>query len=180
MPNPQDTDFGSPRPVVLSTMRHAGPGSQGGLRQLPRLRLLPMRIAPLRVSSPTRRWTELMYRARRPVETLLTASLRGVARRQPEAFERLGPVRHATIRISPADLPVAFEMRPDGVAGSIRVVRPDSDDGAASARISGPLLTLLALFDGRGDADGAFFQRRIDIDGDTAAILAFVARCVAD
>ena len=113
-----------------------------------------------------------MYRARRPVETLLTASLRGVARRQPEAFERLGPVRHATIRISPADLPIAFEMRPDGVAGSIRVVRPDSDDGAASARISGPLLTLLALFDGRGDADGAFFQRRIDIDGDTAAILA--------
>jgi predicted lipid carrier protein YhbT len=42
----------------------------------------------------------------------------------------------------------------------------------ASARISGPLLTLLALFDGRGDADGAFFQRRIDVDGDTAAILA--------
>ena len=113
-----------------------------------------------------------MYRARRPVETLLTASLRGVARRQPEAFERLGPVRHATIRISPADLPIAFEMRPDGVAGSIRVVRPGSDDGAASARISGPLLTLLALFDGRGDADGAFFQRRIGIDGDTAAILA--------
>ncbi len=113
-----------------------------------------------------------MYRARRPVETLLTGSLRSVARRQPEAFERLGPVRHATIRISPADLPVAFEMRPDGVAGSIRVVRPDSDAGAASARISGPLLTLLALFDGRGDADGAFFQRRIDIDGDTAAILA--------
>lgn len=113
-----------------------------------------------------------MYWARRPAEILLTASLRSVARRQPEAFDRLGPVRHATIRISPADLPVAFEMRPDGLAGSIRVVRPDSDASAVSARISGPLLTLLALFDGRGDADGAFFQRCIDIDGDTAAILA--------
>ncbi len=113
-----------------------------------------------------------MYWARRPAEILLTASLRSVARRQPEAFDRLGPVRHATIRISPADLPVAFEMRPDGVAGSIRVVRPDSDAGAMSAHIRGPLLTLLALFDGRGDADGAFFQRCIDIDGDTAAILA--------
>lgn len=113
-----------------------------------------------------------MYWARRPAEILLTASLRSVARRQPEAFDRLGPVRHATIRISPVDLPVAFEMRPDGMAGSIRVVRPDSDAGAASARINGPLLTLLALFDGRGDADGAFFQRRIDVDGDTAAILA--------
>ena len=106
------------------------------------------------------------------MEVLLTASLRSVARRQPDAFDRLGPVRQATIRIIPDHLPVAFEMRPDGMAGSIRVVRPDSDAGGASARISGPLLTLLALFDGRGDADGAFFQRRIDVDGDTAAILA--------
>lgn len=113
-----------------------------------------------------------MYRARRPVETLLTASLRGVARRQPEAFDRLGSVRHAAIRISPAELPVAFEMRPDGVAGSIRVVRPGSDASAVAARISGPMLTLLALFDGRGDADGAFFQRHIDIEGDTAVVLA--------
>ena len=35
-----------------------------------------------------------------------------------------------------------------------------------------PLLTLLSLFDGRRDADGAFFQRRIDVNGDTVAILA--------
>lgn len=131
-----------------------------------------MRIAPLRGPAASRPWTELLYRTRRPVEVLLTASLRSVARRQPDAFDRLGPVRQATIRIVPDHLPVAFEMRPDGVAGSIRVVRPDSNAGGASARISGPLLTLLALFDGRGDADGAFFQRRIDVDGDTAAILA--------
>jgi len=131
-----------------------------------------MRIAPLRQPPSSRRWTELLYRTRRPVEILLTASLRSVARRQPDAFDRLGAVRKAAIRIMPDDLPVAFDMRPDGAAGSIRVVRPDSDAAGASARISGPLLTLLALFDGRGDADGAFFQRRIDVDGDTAAILA--------
>jgi predicted lipid carrier protein YhbT len=106
------------------------------------------------------------------MEVLLTASLRSVARRQPDAFDRLGPVRQATIRIIPDHLPVAFEMRPDGEAGSISVVRPDSDADGASAWISGPLLTLLSVFDGRGDADGAFFQRRIDIEGDTAAILA--------
>ena len=131
-----------------------------------------MRIAPLPRPPHTRSWTDILYRARRPVEILLTASLRSIARRQPEAFDRLGQVRHATIRISPADLPVAFEMRPDGETGSIRVVRPNDHVGDASARISGPLLTLLALFDGRGDADGAFFQRFIDVDGDTAAILA--------
>ena len=131
-----------------------------------------MRVAPLRRPPTTRSWTDVFYGARRPVELLLTASLRSIARRQPDAFDRLGPVRHATIRISPVDLPVAIEMRPDGETGSIRVVRPTDDVGDASARISGPLLTLLALFDGRGDADGAFFQRCIDVDGDTAAILA--------
>ncbi|WP_339930238.1 SCP2 sterol-binding domain-containing protein [uncultured Brevundimonas sp.] len=131
-----------------------------------------MRIAPLRRPHAARPWTDVFYRARRPVEILLTASLRSIARRQPDAFDRLGHVRHATIRISPVDLPVAFEMRPDGESGSIRVVRPGDDAGDASARISGPLLTLLALFDGRGDADGAFFQRCINVDGDTAAILA--------
>ena len=131
-----------------------------------------MRIAPLRRPQAPRSWTDVLYRARRPVEILLTASLRSIARRQPEAFDRLGQVRHATIRISPVDLPVAFEMRPDGESGSIRVVRPNVDAGDTSARISGPLLTLLAVFDGRGDADGAFFQRCIDVEGDTAAVLA--------
>ncbi|HEY1223925.1 MAG TPA: SCP2 sterol-binding domain-containing protein [Brevundimonas sp.] len=131
-----------------------------------------MRIAPLRGAPPAFSWADLFYRARRPAEMLLTASLRSVARRKPDAFDRLGAVRRAVIRIRPADLPVDFEMRPDGEAGSVRVVRPDSKSDAASATVSGPLLTLLALFDGRGDADGAFFQRRVDIDGDTAAILA--------
>ena len=131
-----------------------------------------MRVAALRRPAASQSWTDVFYRARRPVEILLTASLRSIARRQPEAFDRLGQVRHATIRISPVDLPVAFEMRPDGESGSIRVVRPNDDAGDTSARISGPLLTLLAVFDGRGDADGAFFQRCIDVEGDTAAVLA--------
>ncbi len=131
-----------------------------------------MRIAPLRRSSSSHVWTELLYRSRRPVEVLLTASLRGVARRQPDAFDRLGAVRRATIRIMPDGLPFAFEMRPDGTAGSIRVVRSNADPGETSACIRGPLLTLLSLFDGRRDADGAFFQRRIDVNGDTVAILA--------
>lgn len=131
-----------------------------------------MRIAAPRRPRSSRPWSELLYRTRLPVEVLLTASLRSVARRKPEAFDRLGPARRAVIRIAPSDLPVAFEMRPDGETGSIRVVRPDSDVEQTGARISGPLCTLLALFDGRGDADGAFFQRRIEVDGDTAAILA--------
>lgn len=136
------------------------------------LRLFPMRIEPLHGGATAWSWTDLFYRTRAPVEMLLTASLRSIARRKPDAFDRLGPVRRAIIRIQPADLPIDFEMQPDGETGSIRIVRPGSKRGAASATISGPLLTLLALFDGRGDADGAFFQRQIDVDGDTAAVLA--------
>ena len=144
-----------------------------------------MRIAPLRdrtwrdeaarghpARSRIRPLQALLYHGRAPVEAMLTASLRRIARGRPEAFERLGPVRETAILVAPTDLPVAFELRPDGVSGRVRVVRPDQPDPPTVARVSGPLLTLLALFDGRGDADGAFFQRRIRVEGDTAAVLA--------
>jgi predicted lipid carrier protein YhbT len=130
-----------------------------------------MRIAPLRRKSGAN-WEELLLATRGPAERLLTASLRSVARRQPDAFSRLGAVRQTIIRIAPSDMPVAFEMRPSGTRGWIRIVRQSTGLRDASACISGPLQTLLAVFDGRGDADGAFFQRQIDIAGDTAAVLA--------
>lgn len=135
-----------------------------------------MRIAALRTGRKARR-TEptrlrrLLYRTRAPAEAVLTAALRRVARTRPAAFERLGDMRRATIRVAPTDFPAAFDLYPDGEAGRVEVARPGAPV-AVAARITGPLLTLLALFDGRGDADGAFFQRRIQVEGDTSAVLA--------
>lgn len=115
--------------------------------------------------------TGLLMTLRDPVERLLTLALRRVARRRPEVFERLGEAGDAIFIVAPTDFPVAFRLRPGGGAGSVEVVRPD-DAAPHAARISGPLLTLLALFDGRCDADSAFFSRRIRVDGDTRAVVA--------
>lgn len=108
---------------------------------------------------------------RAPVEHLLTLALRRLARRRPEIFERLGEAGDVIFIVAPTDFPVAFRLRPGGGGGTVRVVRAGEATPHA-ARISGPLLTLLALFDGRCDADSAFFSRRIRVDGDTRAVVA--------
>lgn len=114
---------------------------------------------------------DLLMALRRPPELALTATLRRLARRRPDLFERLGAARSACIVIAPSELPVCFRLSPSGADGRVRVTRSD-DREIAAARISGPLLTLLALFDGGDDADSAFFSRRIQIDGDTEAVVA--------
>ena len=108
---------------------------------------------------------------RDPVERLLTLALRRVADRRPDVFERLGEAGDVTFIVAPTDFPVAFRLRPGRGSGNVEVVRAD-DETPHAARISGPLLTLLALFDGRCDADSAFFSRRVRIDGDTRAVVA--------
>lgn len=115
--------------------------------------------------------TGVLMALRDPVERVLTLALRRVARRRPDVFERLGEAGDVIFIVAPTDFPVAFRLRPGGGSGDVRVVR-DDDAAPHAARISGPLLTLLALFDGRCDADSAFFSRRIRVDGDTRAVVA--------
>ncbi|HWQ87300.1 ubiquinone anaerobic biosynthesis accessory factor UbiT [Brevundimonas sp.] len=115
--------------------------------------------------------TFVLMALRDPVERLLTLALRRVARRRPDVFERLGEAGDVTFIVAPTDFPVAFRLRPGRGSGNVQVVRV-ADAPPHAARISGPLLTLLALFDGRCDADSAFFSRRIRVDGDTRAVVA--------
>lgn len=108
----------------------------------------------------------------RPVpERILTGAVRGIARRRPDLFERLGDARGADFVIAPTDFPVAFRLRPDGAAGEVRVVRHDDTEPCA-ARISGPLALLLSLLDGAADADAAFFTRQVRVEGDTRVMVA--------
>lgn len=123
------------------------------------------------VSARSEAATGVLMALRDPVERLLTFALRRVARRRPDVFDRLGEAGDVTFIVAPTDFPVAFRLRPGGGSGDVQVVRGD-DRATHAARISGPLLTLLALFDGRCDADSAFFSRRIRIDGDTRAVVA--------
>lgn len=114
---------------------------------------------------------DAMLLLRPPVELALTAALRRVARRRPEVFERLGEAGDVSFVIEPTDFPVGFRLTPSGRRGRVVVVRK-GDPAPAAARISGPLATLLALFDGSGDADSAFFSRQIRVEGDTGAVVA--------
>lgn len=118
------------------------------------------------------RWETLLARPwLLPPSALLTFSLRRLARAQPGAFARLGEYAQRLYLIAPTDLPLAFCLRPAGVEGRIWVIAA-SDAPEAAVRVRGPLLDLLALFDGTLDADAAFFSRRIQVEGDTSAVVA--------
>lgn len=132
----------------------------------------PRRSAPPDLAAlRTRALAEALFRLRAPAEIVLTAALRRIARRNGAVFERLGPYRNSGFVIAPSDLPVAFRLTPSGADGRIAVVRP-ADPGPFAARICGPLLDLLDLFDGSLDADAAFFSRTLLVEGDTAAVVA--------
>jgi len=117
----------------------------------------PRRLAPL---SP---W--------RPAALLLTLAMRRAARRRPEAFARLGEAARSTIIISADELPVVFVLRADGPRGRVTALRR-GEAFKARAAIRGPLADLLEVFDGTLDADAAFFNRRVVVDGDMAVAMA--------
>lgn len=130
-----------------------------------------MRRRQYRISQPASAWLALpMMAFRGPVEQVLSLALRRVSQRQPEVFERLAAFRDATFLIAPAGWPVAFALSPRP-GGAARVVRRDAR-GSYVARIEGRLEDLLGLFDGSLDADSAFFNRAIQVEGDTSAVVA--------
>lgn len=118
------------------------------------------------------RWETLLARPLLlPPSALLTFSLRRLARACPEAFARLGEHAEQLYLIAPTELPLAFCLRPAGASGDIWLV-PARDAPEAAVRIRGALPDLLGLFDGTLDADSAFFSRRIQVEGDTSAVVA--------
>ncbi|MGB3538318.1 MAG: SCP2 sterol-binding domain-containing protein [Mesorhizobium sp.] len=107
----------------------------------------------------------------RPLGPLLTQALRSLARRRPEAFERLGEFGKAHFLIDPTDLPFSFHVVPDGRAA---LVRTTGKSGATPCDvvIRGPILLLLGILDGSLDGDALFFHRAISVSGRTEAVVA--------
>jgi predicted lipid carrier protein YhbT len=102
---------------------------------------------------------------------MLTLSLRGLARRRPRLFDRLGEYRRELYLVDPVDLAFAFTVVPDGEKSVVRVVAR-RDATQAGVVVRGPLLMLLGLLDGTQDGDALFFNRVISIGGRTEAVLA--------
>jgi predicted lipid carrier protein YhbT len=106
-----------------------------------------------------------------PLGPLLTASLRSLARRRPQAFERLGEHRTARFLIDPTDLPFAFSVVPDGQASLVRATGK-SGTTPSDVVIRGPILMLLGILDGTLDGDALFFHRAVSVSGRTEAVVA--------
>ena len=90
-------------------------------------------------------------------------------RQHPNLFDRLGIHATKSFRFTPADLNLSFLIVP--ARRSITVSRK-SAHMRADASAGGPLLTLLALLEGRIDGDAMFFARSLSIAGDMEAMLA--------
>ena len=86
----------------------------------------------------------------------------------PRLFDRLG--EHASKRFCfrPSDLGLSFVIQPTSRA----ITTYKSKAPKFDATVSGPLLTLLALLEGRVDGDALFFSRALELTGDMEAMLA--------
>ena len=88
----------------------------------------------------------------------------------PDLFERLGEYKAKRFAFLPRDLPLAFIVEP--ARPSLRVIRKSAMQDLADASVEGPLFLLLALLEGRCDADALFFSRDLSVIGDMEAMLA--------
>ncbi|NKM88094.1 SCP2 domain-containing protein [Rhizobium laguerreae] len=95
--------------------------------------------------------------------------LQQVLRTHPKLFDRLGEHRTTRFAFVPTDFPFSFSVRP--TERSVQTARhgklPEAD-----ATITGPLVLMLALAEGRVDGDALFFARRLVVTGDMEAVLA--------
>jgi len=107
------------------------------------------------------------------LQPLLNLAIRTMKDRHSDVFERLDGAGELAFLIEPTDLPFAFELRPALDNPTLLAIeKPTGLPEELSAAIRGPLLSLLALLEGRVDGDALFFSRELTIEGDTEAVLA--------
>lgn len=103
------------------------------------------------------------------IERAAQVVFRRVLKAHPGLFERLGEYRSRHYAFAPTDLPIAFLVKP--ARPEITVFRAGAVP-KADAAIAGPFFLLLALLEGRFDADALFFSRELAVSGDMEAMLA--------
>ncbi len=103
------------------------------------------------------------------VEGAVKLMFSSLLKRHPALFERLGEHKSKRYAFRPNDLPLVFLVEP--ALPAISVMRKPAD-AAADAAVEGPLFLLLALLEGRCDADALFFSRALTVIGDMEAMLA--------
>jgi O2-independent ubiquinone biosynthesis accessory factor UbiT len=104
-----------------------------------------------------------------PIELLARRLFKLLLLAHGDMFERLGAHKSSRFSFAPTDLPLVFLVEP-GIH-RLTVVRK-GDAFTADAGVEAPLVMLLALLEGRCDADALFFSRDLKVSGDMEAMLA--------
>ena len=89
--------------------------------------------------------------------------------RHPRLLDRLGDYADSVFAFAPSDIPFEFAVIPR--EGTVKAVR-SGRQRAFDVKLSGPIVLLLALAEGRVDGDAEFFGRQITVEGDMEAMLA--------
>nr|WP_234894122.1 SCP2 sterol-binding domain-containing protein [Agrobacterium vitis] len=103
------------------------------------------------------------------IELLARRLFRHLLSAHGDMFERLGEYKSRRFSFAPTDLPLIFLIEPD--IPRLTVVRKGKPF-VADAGVEAPLVVLLALLEGRCDADALFFSRDLRVIGDMEAMLA--------
>ncbi len=90
--------------------------------------------------------------------------------RHPKLIGRLDAHGGLTYAFAPSDIPFDFLVVPR--SGAVSARRRRGGRYQYDVRVSGPLVLLLALAEGRADGDAEFFGRQIIVEGDMEAALA--------
>jgi predicted lipid carrier protein YhbT len=106
-----------------------------------------------------------------PLEIALQRLANSIVMRHPGLLDRLGSEGARRFGIEPLDLPFAIVIEVVEATVHLSVVRR-LDTGKVDARVTGSLLSLIDLVDGRHDGDALFFSRDISVEGDIEAVLA--------
>ena len=101
---------------------------------------------------------------------LLKNLIYSIAKTHPEIFSRIEGHHQKNFIINPTNLPFLICLYPDPKNLKLVACRRKNTP-QYSAKISGSLLTLLGMIDGRYDGDALFFTRDLKIEGDTEAIV---------
>ncbi len=105
------------------------------------------------------------------LQPLLGHIVTTIAKRHPELIARLGDNCRKRFLIDPQTLPFFLLLQPDPGRPQLKAFNRGQDI-EHDVHISGTLLTLLRMIDGRSDSDALFFNRDLTITGDTEAVVA--------
>lgn len=105
-----------------------------------------------------------------PLQFVLSRMVKGIARRRPELFARLGEHVESSFIIDAAELPFVLKLRPNPMTPELTAHRR-RENIRADASISGPFMDLFQILDGRGDSDAMFFDGNIKVTGNTEAAM---------